>query len=254
MVLASYQETRHFGDILTLLALGLVGYAMKLTGWPRAPMLIGFVLAGPLERYYFLTINLYQRPADWLLRPGVVVLAALLVAPFAWGLVRAVRERRAGQAPAVAAPPGFRPVTLVSLLALAVFAAAALVAREFLPGAALMPLSVAVVGAVLAAAQLAQELRGRGGFAPDDEGDAALARPEALRRAAWLLAGLCGYAGSIWLVGMRAASGLWVLGFLLGVARVRPFPALLYTAAAVAGVETLSRVLGVRLPPGVLLR
>ncbi|MDR7454164.1 MAG: tripartite tricarboxylate transporter permease, partial [Armatimonadota bacterium] len=87
MVLASYQETRHFGDILTLLALGLVGYAMKVTGWPRAPLLIGFVLAGPLERYYFLTINLYQRPADWLLRPGVVVLAVLLVAPFVWGAV-----------------------------------------------------------------------------------------------------------------------------------------------------------------------
>ncbi|MDQ7859064.1 MAG: tripartite tricarboxylate transporter permease [Armatimonadota bacterium] len=254
MVLASYQETRHFGDILTLLALGLVGYAMKVTGWPRAPLLIGFVLAGPLERYYFLTINLYQRPADWLLRPGVVVLAVLLVAPFVWGAVRAVRERAAGRPSAATAPAGFRPVTLVSLFVLAIFAAAALVAREFLPGAALMPLSVAVAGTVLAAVQLAQELRGRGGLAADDEADAALARPEALRRAGWLLAGLCGYAGSIWLVGMRAASGLWVLGFLLGVARLRPATALLYTAAALAGAEVLSRVLGVRLPPGVLLR
>jgi putative tricarboxylic transport membrane protein len=256
MVLAAYQETRHFGDILTLLVLGLLGYAMKITGWPRAPMLIGFVLSGPLERYYFLTINLYQQPADWLLRPGVIVLGLLLVAPFAWGARQALRQRATTGVAPPAAPPGFRPVTLFSAAALAVFAAAAMSAREFLPGAALMPLSVAVLGTALAAVQLVQELRGRSGLSGGDEegeGGGALGGGQALRRAAWYLAGLCGYSASIWLVGMRAASVLWLLGFLVSVARMRPLAALLYAAAAMAGIEVLSQVLGVRLPQGVLI-
>jgi putative tricarboxylic transport membrane protein len=71
----------------------LFGWLLKATGFPRAPFLIGFVLAIPLERCYFLTDSLYDG-FDWLLRPWVFVFLVILVAPAALGVVRAVRARR----------------------------------------------------------------------------------------------------------------------------------------------------------------
>src|SRR3989304_274476 len=108
MVLAAFQETQHFGDILALLLLGVVGYMLKATGWPRAPLLIGFVLANPLERYFWLTVNLYPDPRTWLLRPAVLVIGALLVSPFVWTAIQALRRRgvRAARAAAVRWRPG----------------------------------------------------------------------------------------------------------------------------------------------------
>ncbi|MBI3998285.1 MAG: tripartite tricarboxylate transporter permease [Armatimonadetes bacterium] len=252
MVLAAFQEKQHYGDLLTLLALGILGYVMKASGWPRAPLLIGFVLAGPLERYYWLTINLYLHPADWLIRPGVIVIGLLLIAPFVAGAIKAIRYPTAPEVSPAERPP--RRVAPFSLFLLGVFAYAWWTARTFLPGAELMPLSVAIGGTLLCAVQIVQEMRGRGGpIAAEGGTEEEAPSGEVVRRAAGYLAGLAGYIVSVWLVGIRLASGLWVLGFLLLVARQRWPAALLYAAAAVAGLELLSGILGVRLPRGELL-
>lgn len=254
MVLAAYQETQHFGDLLTLLALGILGYAMKAWGWPRAPLLIGFVLSGPLERYYYLTLGLYPQPIDWMARPGVIIIGLLLVAPFVWGAMRWWR-RPAGTAQE--APPAAQRVrapAVFSIALLGVFAWAWWTARGFLPGAALMPVSVAAAGAALALIQLIQEARGRSGVVTDeDEIESAPSGPAA-RRAVAYLAGICGYGLLIWLLGMRAATGVWMLGFLLLVPRMRWPMALLYTAVGLAALELIGQVLRVYLPTGVLFR
>ncbi|MPZ60981.1 MAG: hypothetical protein GEU93_06740 [Propionibacteriales bacterium] len=77
MTVAAYQATRHWGDILAFLAVGLVGWVMKQVGWPRAPMLIGYVLAPSAERYLHLSMSLHG--FDWLLRPLVIVLGLLVL-------------------------------------------------------------------------------------------------------------------------------------------------------------------------------
>jgi len=74
---ATYQSTEHWGDILSVIAIGLVGFAMKLVGWPRAPALIGFVLAANLERYLHLSISRYQY--EWMTFPAVLTIGALVV-------------------------------------------------------------------------------------------------------------------------------------------------------------------------------
>jgi len=148
MVLAAFQETQHFGDILALLLLGVVGYMLKATGWPRAPLLIGFVLANPLERYFWLTVNLYPDPRTWLLRPAVLVIGALLVSPFVWTAIQALRRRgvREARAAAVRWRPGLATVVSVGLLA--IFAYATVTALGFLRGSSLMPLAVAILGTI----------------------------------------------------------------------------------------------------------
>jgi putative tricarboxylic transport membrane protein len=75
MVVASYQSTRHWGDIIAFFVIGLIGWVMKQLGWPRAPMLIGFVLALSAERYLHISMSRYG--ADWLLRPAVIVIGVL---------------------------------------------------------------------------------------------------------------------------------------------------------------------------------
>ncbi|EST38736.1 hypothetical protein N566_05835 [Streptomycetaceae bacterium MP113-05] len=95
---AGYQESQQVSVLQVMLLLGAVGWLMKVTGFPRAPFLIGFVLSVPLERYYYLTANLYSF-SEWALRPGVLVMAAVLVAPLGFALVRRLRARRADTGP-----------------------------------------------------------------------------------------------------------------------------------------------------------
>lgn len=252
MVLGAYQETQHYGDLLALLILGILGHAMKVTGWPRAPLLIGFVLAGPLERYFWLTVNLYQRPVDWLTRPIVIVLEILLVAPFLW---HAVRARRAPEPRETRPVAGWRGAQMaMSLSVLVIFAYAWWTASGFLPGASLMPLTVAIGGTLLCLVQVVQELRGRGGDVGDEDEAAGSDHAPAgvQRRALGYLAGIAGYVVMVSVLGMRSASALWVFGVLLLVARMRWTSALIYTVAVVVGLELLAAVLGVHLPGGLI--
>ena len=78
LVAASYQSTRHWGDIATLLIIGLLAWVMKQVGWPRAPLLIGFVLALPSERYLHISMQRYE--FEWLTRPGVIIIFLLSLA------------------------------------------------------------------------------------------------------------------------------------------------------------------------------
>ena len=78
MMVGAYQSTRSWGDLLAFLIIGLLGWAMKHTGWPLPPVLIGFVLAEGAERYFFLSTARYQW--TWLQRPGVLAIAAVTVA------------------------------------------------------------------------------------------------------------------------------------------------------------------------------
>ena len=80
MLLGAFQESGQLGDLWVMIALGVFGWLLKATDYPRAPFLIGFVLAVPLERYYFLTVNVYDG-ASWLLRPWVLVFLLILIAP-----------------------------------------------------------------------------------------------------------------------------------------------------------------------------
>src|SRR3546814_7529829 len=84
ITVAAYQSTRHWGDIIILLVIGVVGWIMKQAGWPRAPMLIGFVLSLVTERYLHLSMSRYG--LDWLLFPSVLALLALIVIALVAGL------------------------------------------------------------------------------------------------------------------------------------------------------------------------
>ena len=71
----SYTANRQLADLLVTLGFGAVGYLMMRFGWPRAPLVLGFVLGKLAETYLFISMARYGY--DWLTQPLVLVLMAL---------------------------------------------------------------------------------------------------------------------------------------------------------------------------------
>ena len=74
---AAYQATQNWGDLISLLVMGTLGWLMKQYGWPRPAALIGYVLARNLEGYLFISVQRYG--IEWFARPGVIVLGVITV-------------------------------------------------------------------------------------------------------------------------------------------------------------------------------
>jgi TctA family transporter len=83
---ATFQATRSWGDLYFLLAFGIVGWIMKKLGWPRPPMVLGFVIGPIFERYLFLSTQIYGNA--WMLRPVVIGIALII----AWVLYRPLSQ------------------------------------------------------------------------------------------------------------------------------------------------------------------
>ena len=62
---------------MVFLAFGFLGYLMIRSGWPRAPLVLGFVLGRIAENNFYISTIRYG--PSWTLRPLVLVLIALSV-------------------------------------------------------------------------------------------------------------------------------------------------------------------------------
>ncbi|MBI2360319.1 MAG: tripartite tricarboxylate transporter permease, partial [Deltaproteobacteria bacterium] len=84
--IGAYTSNNHFGDLLVLLVFGLLGYAMICCGWPRAPLVLGFVLGKIAENNFYISTIRYG--SSWLLRPMVLVLIILTVVVLLYPFIR----------------------------------------------------------------------------------------------------------------------------------------------------------------------
>jgi hypothetical protein len=91
VAVAAYQGSRHWGDFYVALGAGLFGWFMKQQGWPRAPLILGFVLGGMVERYLFISVTRYEWA--WLGRPLVILLLGFALITVAGPLIRGLRRR-----------------------------------------------------------------------------------------------------------------------------------------------------------------
>jgi len=87
----SYTANRQIADLLVTLAFGALGYVMVRLDWPRAPLVLGFVLGKLAETYLFISMARYG--FSWLTQPLVLVLIALTVLVVAYPYIQ---ERRHG--------------------------------------------------------------------------------------------------------------------------------------------------------------
>ena len=76
-VIGSFAASSRFEDVLIMFVFGTIGYFMRATGWPRPPLLLGLVLGPIAERHMWTSVQLFG--AEFLLRPGVLIIFAILV-------------------------------------------------------------------------------------------------------------------------------------------------------------------------------
>lgn len=91
--LSAFAATFTFADIITLMVLSLFGYLMKVNGWPRAPLVLGFILGGKMELYLWLSIARYDM--EWVWRPGVILLGLLILGTYLYPAWRSRRTKSA---------------------------------------------------------------------------------------------------------------------------------------------------------------
>ncbi|RCV91579.1 tripartite tricarboxylate transporter permease [Billgrantia montanilacus] len=254
MVAGAYQGTQTFGDILALLALGILGWLMKNAGIPRAPVLVGFVLATPMEQYFWLTTQIHGY--SWLTRPGVLIIASLIVIPLMLNAVRWLRQRRSvandpkQQAEAAAAstePPSHDSsvVLITALVMVAAFGYALVEMLGFRPNARLMPSLGIVPGLLLSLYVLGRQLiriRHKGNMTN-----------LASRQELPVLGGIVSYGLAIWVIGFNLATPLLLVWLLVGCARMRWGSALLYGLAVYVIAQGMFSMMRLTPPTGALI-
>lgn len=242
MVLGAQEATGTMGDLYLLFGLGLLGWMMKHADWPRAPALVGFVLAKPMEQYFWLSNQLHGW--SWLIRPGVLVIASIIVIPLVlagWRLVRTHGAAvAAGSAVGVVpveedlAEPGHARIISVGMAMVATFAFGYAMwemqgfnrTSQLLPGLAIYP------GFVLSVLLLIQALRTVPGSTWGDFNEHRL------------LPVLLLYPVAIWALGYHLPTVALLAWLLLVVARMKWKGALIYgglTFAAILGMYWLMR-------------
>src|SRR5262245_7358464 len=96
----SYTANGQFSDLIITCIFGVLGYLMVLYGWPRPPLVLGFVLGRLAETYLFIAVAAYG--LAWLGRPIVVLLIALTLFVLVYPFVQERRQVRPRSVPSAA--------------------------------------------------------------------------------------------------------------------------------------------------------
>jgi TctA family transporter len=79
LLVAAFTSRNSYWDLGLLMVVSAVGWHMKRYGWPRPPLIIGFVLGPILERYLARTLGSYDNLWDALTRiPSLTIIAVAL--------------------------------------------------------------------------------------------------------------------------------------------------------------------------------
>jgi TctA family transporter len=243
---AAYQATSHWGDILALLAIGVLGLYMRRFGWPRPPLIVGFVLAPGAESYLYQAIQFHGWA--WVLRPGVLIIAAITAASM-WAGARYGRAV-IDEGGASGRVRDIRPQLAFAIAVTALFGYAVLDLQRWSFLARAFPLGIAV--AALLAALLVAALVWRG----------PRANPVIFDTEAETVPGVAALGRYLlWIAALLAASG--VAGFVIGLALF--FAAFLHlearapiarnallTASAVVFLAAMSHLFVLDFPRGLL--
>jgi TctA family transporter len=167
------------GNWIMLLIFGVIGYFMKLGGWPRPPIVLGFVLGKIMEEAMVLAMQVHGTGS--FTRPIVLVLIALIFLT----VILSIRKRRLKQKMPADPPPTEVPLIQeeggkacppaswpIAAILVGIFIYTFWDASNWTFSSRLFPQTVAIMGLFLAGATLFFDLRSfsalRSGTAPPD--------------------------------------------------------------------------------------
>ena len=174
MFMGAWIGNSAIGDWISLLAFGLIGWLMKLGGWPRPPLVLGYILGKIMENG--LQISVQTNGWGILTRPITLIIFALIAITLVSAVMRHrkdSRERLAAAAEAEASGvPAEKPeqagegeggnpkVSLaIDLVLLALFAYAAYEVWDMPNAARFFPLVAIVPAIIFLAVAIARDLR-----------------------------------------------------------------------------------------------
>jgi len=225
--LGAFEGQHSLGDLVVLLCLGSLSWLMKRDGWPRPPLLLGFILGSLIERYTFISVDRYGW--HWMAHGIVLAMLALSVLGLSNRVFETARHTsrrvpaRWQRAPQLSLGSG------LALFCAMLFAAALVRELGWVFGARLVPEVISVGGLGFSLLLLTIELfRTKHAPAPaipaSAETQAAsvdvhsygdLSPPQIRRRAlsyfVWAWSVLLG----VWLIGFLPALGAFLLVFML---------------------------------------
>ena len=162
--LGAFEGSQSWGDLYSLVIFGALGWVMKHLGWPRPPLILGFVLGSIFERYFFISTQIYG--AAWALRPVVLVVFALCL----WVVLPPMKTHLTGTVQAFRhfsiAALHFGRDAIFSVLLVAVIIAAMVVSRAWPPAAKLVPDTSCIIALFFASLNLLTEIFGDPAAAP----------------------------------------------------------------------------------------
>lgn len=220
--IAALQATAYVADLIVLFVFGLIGWGMKTMEWSRPPLLLGMILGPIIQKYLFISISSYG--VDWMWRPGVLVLAVLLVASLGYNVWAGQGRQEAEETGSSKAST----LRLAGALAVLLFFAAALWTGRAWPGGSWFFLqAIAVPGLALAGFELWREMKERWASeerpAVRSEAEINVAREAAatVLKDAQVFVWLLGYIAGVWALGAGLSSALLVFFYVRFVARAR---------------------------------
>lgn len=243
MVIGAYQGSRDYGDLIVLVSFGALGWIMKRLSWPRAPLILAFVLGGLVENYLFISQLRYG--FEWMLQPlpavVLAIIAFLLLRPLVVRFLPGWRKRHGegdepGDAPKSVAMHAnraemFADVAMwAGVIALMVFVYASSAGWD-LP-ARILPQTVAIGGLIAAAGFIVFFVLGK---IPPMEIGSHEPLAAVLIQAAWIIGLIIG----VIVIGMVPAIAVFGFAYMLIEGKAKPHHALLLMVPFLGGIYFL---------------
>jgi TctA family transporter len=266
--IGAFEASRQWGDLITLLFFGLVGWIMKQAKWPRPPLILGVVLGDTIERYMFISIERYG--LSWMLRPIVALLLLMAIV----GLVRPLLSdiRRQGSLQKMLTSfqaPRFHPSQLFTIFMIMLIGTAVVVASRWDFSAKIVPLVVGTAALTAAALSLFNDMcrkpaaaaaEGLAGHVQHEVEDKIhmdltsdtghLPVREIIVRASWFFGYLIAFMGVMAVIGLIPTVAVFVVFFMRWEAQERWTLVIPYAAALVIFIWfTFDYVMSVPWPP-----
>ena len=147
------------GDWISCTFFGVVGFAMKRSGWPRPPVILALVLGGILENSFQISMRVHQG-AGWLARPIVIGIILLIVVSVFLAARRLAKQKKAEESPEGSEGGEKNPVLSLPLAAILslLFVWAGYESLQWPTSVRQLPLLVSIPGAVFSALVLLGDL------------------------------------------------------------------------------------------------
>jgi TctA family transporter len=154
--IGAFADHRSWGDLISLLIFGLIGWLMKQHRWPRPPLVLGLVLGDSIERYMFISVERYGY--TWLWRPVVAVLLIMSVVGLLRPLIQDIRRQGGLGMLANFGAPRFHPMQIFTMFFIALFGALIIMAVPWHFSAKLVPIIVGTIALTVTALSLFNDM------------------------------------------------------------------------------------------------